>query len=312
LVGNAGNAPDSTGLGAVAYDYRIGTTEVTNAQYAAFLNAKAKSDPMGLYLGDSDGSNGISRSGTSGSYIYAAKPIMADKPVYWVTWYSAIRFTNWLNNGQGDDDTESGAYTILGGTGEPTNGMEITRNSDATWFLPNGDEWYKAAYHQPASQGGDVDDYWLYPTRSNETPTAATANSVGEITNPGANVASYGARANWSTQFYDVLTVDGAGPLSRSFYGTADQGGNVFEWTESVVNGGRGWRGGSFNQGVVLLSSTAKNANHPAFGTGFAGFRVATIAVPEPSTYVLAAIGVLGLLAFRRHTRSCTPSPSAC
>lgn len=35
-IGNAGNAADpSTGYGAVSYDYRIATTEVTNAQYAS-------------------------------------------------------------------------------------------------------------------------------------------------------------------------------------------------------------------------------------------------------------------------------------
>jgi sulfatase modifying factor 1 len=32
-VGDAGNAADTTGYGAVAYEYRIGTYEVTNAQY---------------------------------------------------------------------------------------------------------------------------------------------------------------------------------------------------------------------------------------------------------------------------------------
>jgi formylglycine-generating enzyme required for sulfatase activity len=35
-VGNAGNAADSTGYGAVAYAYQIGKYEVTNAQYGAF------------------------------------------------------------------------------------------------------------------------------------------------------------------------------------------------------------------------------------------------------------------------------------
>ena len=49
-VGNAGNGADlSTGFGAVAYDYRIGMTEVTNAQYVDFLNAVAATDPFGLY-----------------------------------------------------------------------------------------------------------------------------------------------------------------------------------------------------------------------------------------------------------------------
>ncbi len=43
-----GNGDDSTGFGGVSYAYRIGTTEVTNAQYADFLNAKAKSNTLGL------------------------------------------------------------------------------------------------------------------------------------------------------------------------------------------------------------------------------------------------------------------------
>ena len=44
-VGNPGNAADQNygpgQFGAVAEKYRIGKTEVTNVQYAAFLNAKA-------------------------------------------------------------------------------------------------------------------------------------------------------------------------------------------------------------------------------------------------------------------------------
>lgn len=71
-VGNAGNAADpATGLGAVGYAYRIGTYEVTNAEYAAFLNAAAASDPNGLYeprMG-SDPRGGIFRSGVAGSFI---------------------------------------------------------------------------------------------------------------------------------------------------------------------------------------------------------------------------------------------------
>ncbi len=80
---------------------------------------------------------------------------MGDKPVNYVSWYDSIRFANWLNNGQGTGDTETGAYTLLGGTPTPSNGVSITRNAGATWFLPSEDEWYKAAYHQPAAQGGD-------------------------------------------------------------------------------------------------------------------------------------------------------------
>ena len=41
LVGDAGNAPDTTGYGAVAYDFSIGKYEVTIGQYAVFLNSVA-------------------------------------------------------------------------------------------------------------------------------------------------------------------------------------------------------------------------------------------------------------------------------
>lgn len=113
-VGNAGNAADTTGYGAVAYDYRIGTTEVTNAQYVEFLNAKAASDPLGLYSGEMTSLvyGGIIRNGVSGSYNYESKLNMSDKPVNFVDWYDAVRFANWLNNGQGGGDTETGAYTL--------------------------------------------------------------------------------------------------------------------------------------------------------------------------------------------------------
>lgn len=310
-VGNPGNANDplaydpnhSNLYGGVSYEYRIGTTEVTNAQYAEFLNAKAASDPLALYnTGMGSGvRGGITRSGSDGSYSYAVKPNMDNKPVNYVSWFDATRFINWLNNGQGNGDTESGAYTLLGGTATPSNGDNITRKAGATWFLPTDNEWYKAAYYQPAAQGGDVDNYWRYTGASNSLPTVATANSVGDISNPGANVANTNRVSNWNgTQDGNVTTVGSAGPLSQTFYGTFDQGGNVWEWNETLVGSNRALRGGSFNLSPFFLQSTYRANADPAFeeGADSEGFRVAT--VPEPSTYALAAMGLVSLLAVRR------------
>lgn len=103
-VGDPGNACDvqSQGcFGAVGYAYRISKYETTNAQYVEFLNAVAASDSTGLYHGlmvSSDG--GISRSGISGSFGYAAISGRENKPVNFVSWYDALRFSNWLHNGQ--------------------------------------------------------------------------------------------------------------------------------------------------------------------------------------------------------------------
>jgi subtilisin family serine protease len=48
-IGDPGNAADTNGLGSVGYEYQISKYEITLAQYAAFLNSVAKSDPNKLY-----------------------------------------------------------------------------------------------------------------------------------------------------------------------------------------------------------------------------------------------------------------------
>jgi len=298
-VGDAGNAADTTGRGSVAYDYAIGTYEVTNAQYAAFLNAKAASDPLNLYktwMGSATG--GITRSGTDGSYVYDVLPNRGNKPVS-VTWYDAVRFANWLHNGQGAGDTESGAYTILGGTPVPSNAQTISRNLDATWFLPTRDEWYKAAYYDPTLNDG-AGGYWDYATRSNAQPTLATANSAGDISNPGANVVNYGFAIS------NVTTVGSAGPLSDSYYGTSDQTGNLAEWSSDWDDYGndpgvpgdyfRDFNGGGWDTLDYPDLSAHRSLSNTSAVIGF-GFRVAT--VPEPSTVLLGALGMIGLLCWR-------------
>ncbi len=125
-IGDVGNAGDNGGsLGSVDYEFRISKTEVTNAQYVEFLNAVAATDAYGLYKTDMGSTTlgGIVRNGISGSYTYAVKSDAigqgpggsdygyANKPVNFISWYDAVRFTNWLTSGT----TESGTYAITGG-----------------------------------------------------------------------------------------------------------------------------------------------------------------------------------------------------
>ncbi len=289
-VGNAGNAgevqPQGT-FGAVPYNYRIGTTEVSNAQYVAFLNAKAASDPLALYntsMGSSLG--GITRSGSSPSYSYTTISGRGAMPVNYVSWYDSIRFANWLNNGQGIGDTETGAYTLDGGTPTPTNGLSITRNASATWFLTSEDEWYKGAYYDPAGSS-----YFDYPTASNTAPTAEAP--------PGGSNS-----ANYITAVFDLTDV-GAYVDSDSPYGTFDQGGNLPEWNEALISGSsRGVRGGSFLSVSFRLEASDRGGFlDPTVENDIIGFRVAT--VPEPSTVVLAAMGIvcLAIAGWRRRKR---------
>ena len=136
-------------------------------------------------------------------------------------------------------DTETGAYTTFGNP-RPSS---VRRNPGALVFLPGVNEWHKAAYHDP----NQIRRYRWYSS-GNVRPTRATASNVGDISNPGTNVANYDQVANWNgSTIGNVTTVGSAGPESESYYGTADQTGNLWEWNEWWRGTGfRGKAGGSF------------------------------------------------------------------
>jgi formylglycine-generating enzyme required for sulfatase activity len=236
-VGHPGNAPDTqvmddgtTGYGAVDHTFRMGKYQITNEQYAAFLNAKAALDPVALYDPLMDRTNfpqgsGIIRSGAPGSFTYSVEPDRERMPVDYVSVFDAMRLANWLHNGQGDGDTESGAYTLLGGTPEPLNAETVVRNPGAKFFLPTEDEWYKAAFYD-----GDADHYWFSPAGTDEPISCAPEG-------PTPNTANCGG-ANGDEQPFvgGKFSPVGAYTGSASPWGTFDQGGNVFEYTETLTN----------------------------------------------------------------------------
>jgi sulfatase modifying factor 1 len=282
-VGNPGNVgdvqPQGT-FGAVPYTYRISKHEVTNDQYAEFLSNVAVSDPNGLFNAHMN----ITQSGSVGTFTYAVNSGYGPNPVHHVSFFDAMRFVNWLENGeptgaQGPTTTEAGVYTI--GTG-----ISETRAAGASFVIPSIDEWYKAAYHDPrlAAAGGPAgdDNYWSYPTQSDTVPTA-------EAPSGGAN------SANFDFAVFDTTDV-GAYVNTTSFYGTFDQGGNVWEWNDAVLGSSfRGVRGGAWPSDSDDLAASQGSADGPpTMENSFFGFRVAS--VPEPSSLLLGALAAIGFL----------------
>jgi formylglycine-generating enzyme required for sulfatase activity len=292
-VGDPGNAcdPQSSGCyGSVDYVYRIGIYEVSNAQYAEFLNAvdPTGADAFDLYHTNMGSSifGGIDLvGGNPDGSKYVVKSGFASKPVTYVSFFDALRFANWLNNGQGGATTETGAYTLLGGTPFPSNGLTVTRNADAIIFLTSEDEWYKAAYYDSSTLG------------YNPYPFADGFNGADCVLPPG--ISGHSANCGYATPPYGALSDVGAYTDSPSEYATFDQGGNVWEWNESVSTlFSRFLRGGSFDFSSSTLAASSRNQYFPANANGNAGFRIAMI--PEPTTALLLATGLAGLAAARR------------
>ena len=266
-VTNAGNTPDTNGKGAVPYNFRIGRFEINNHQYAAFLNAIAADDPHLVYTTNmtADAHGGIVRSGAPGDYRYTVKPGLEHRPLVWVEFHAALRFCNWLHHGQptGPQDattTEDGAYTM---TLDAELANTITRNAHARFWLPSDDEWYKAAYHQPAAAGGAATGYWQFPTRSNDVPFS-------EMPPGGANSANACCETGYQS------TPVGSYLNTFSFYGAFDMAGNVEEWTEEIVyQTNRRLRGGSWYYNELYSHVDDFEFDTPDYDANGIGFRVA-------------------------------------
>ena len=284
-VGNAGNLADTGGtvsLGAVNYDYYIGTTEVTAGQYTAFLNAVAStSDVNDLYnvnMFNNEHGCGIQKTTVDGVSTYTVTK-GDNMPVNYVSVYDAMRFCNWLSTG----NTEIGVYTFTG-----ANDISLVVRNDAAWqaggiAIASLDEWYKAAFYQ----GNGT--YSMYANGTNTAPTAD--------------------EANYNISGIDTITDVDFGATSH--YGTYGQNGNVWEWTDTVtgVTTTNVYRRGG---GFLSTAPTLEAANNNAFGitayeTFDYGFRVVSLQpIPEPSTYA-AIFGALALAVAAYRKRSIAP-----
>jgi formylglycine-generating enzyme required for sulfatase activity len=282
-IGNPGNAPDTTGApnpaGAVGYTYDIGKFEVSEDMITKFNASQSLQITQ-----DARGAN---------------------KPATSVSWNEAARFVNWLNTSTGNQAaykfTTGGVNDDIALWTSGDAGFDASnpyRNSLAKYFLPNSNEWYKAAYYNPNNS-----TYYDFANGSNTRPTAVTGGTT-------LNTAVY--RQSGEAFPTGPADVDQAGGLSP--YGVMGLGGNVYEWEESSfdlanssVSSSRGIRGGVWNDSSSFLSSSTRAALNPSSEFNNFGFRVASLssspaaAVPEPGTLLLGTLlGLGGYLGKRR------------
>ena len=251
IPGNVGDCLNQY-KGRVNYEFYIAKYELSNAEYTRFLNAVAvDSDPYGLYnLNMGNGvCGGIDRIvNANGTFLYKTKSGWEKRPVCYIGFYDLARYANWLHYGcpdtgkaelgttegtssQGAYDTSDFESVRLGHKSVyPDFG---TRNVGALYWIPNENEWYKAAYYDPTRLG--IRPYHDYPTRGCNPPRRDEANYMID------NELVVG------DPFY-VAEVD-AYPDAASYFKTQQQGGNVWEWLDSWQYGTVGIRalkGGSW------------------------------------------------------------------
>jgi formylglycine-generating enzyme len=303
LVGNPGNDSDDTTLGRVNYSYAISKTEVTNSQYATFLNA---ADPEGtnskaLYNPEMAGDfGGIElHAGAAAGGKYVAMAGRGQKPVTYVSFFDAMRFVNWLHSGQGPagspwGETETGVYRIGNGIKE----VRLAR----TYWIPSQNEWYKAAYHDATSGAEGV--YFDYANASNILPVSDQPGDDPSATNYFYDDGIENGFNDGFAAFGSAELIPGMSPLTdvgayvdaTSPYGTFDQGGNVKEWTEKAAGSAlRVVEGGSWS---TVLRAGSPDYQFPSDELATLGFRVAS--VPEPCAAILASMALLRRVERRR------------
>lgn len=159
-VGDPGNPGHETAFdnsryspqpGAVGHPYRIAKREVSNADYAAFLNAHATSkDPHQFF----DERMKITRTGVPGAWRYAASPGSDNDGVAFVSRTNAARYCNFLTTG----DPGRGPYKVEkrirenGKTHDAIVGFrDLTFLDEARIYsLPDMHEFYKAGWYDGA------------------------------------------------------------------------------------------------------------------------------------------------------------------
>ena len=238
---------DPGNYGAVSYEYDIGKYEVTRKNI------------------DSYNSNNPTR------VITMANVVGDDKPASGITWNEAARYVNWLNTNEGyhvayrfsSDGVNDDAVLWSSADSWQLGGENRFRHRGAKYFLPSEDEWYKAAYYDPINGL-----YYNYPTGSDVAPTAVSSGTT-------AGTAVY-------LDAIEQAVVYSTGGLSP--YGTMGQGGNVWEWMESEVDGvndqtssSRTIRGGAYGSDANEISNSARLSKSPTLThlTDGTGFRVA-------------------------------------
>lgn len=301
------NSP-SVGRGAVSYEYRIGRTEITTAQWMAFVNTfngttAANAPPFFHWAGPFFWGAGPDPTYHGPGFRYALpanNPSAGMMPVYGISWRECALYCNWLQGGQSTDPASllTGAYDVsTWGTGAQGTFTDAPNHlPGARFWIPTFDEQLKAFHYDPNRYGQGQGGYWLDKNMRDTTGIAGP---------PGVGQTS----ARWvdpNVPDGELMIPLGAYPDQVSPWGLLDTSGGTTEWNERTFpNIGlprdRGCFGGSAGISSTADSIYAVSSLSPGSPSSDLGFRIAS-SVPTPGSGVTAL--AVGLAVLRRKRRS--------
>ncbi len=304
VIGDPGNRPTRFGeipggidaaIGRVDYRYSMSVTEVTNGQYLEFVRVYwpiyRQNTGRTIALSDLVG-DGLTASFAGVGLRPGAR---ASQPAS-MGWEFAARYVNWLHNGRSNEPWafESGVYDTSTFARGPDGVIrpQATRNPGSRYWIPDFNEWTKAAHWDPNRYGPGEGGYWTFPNGSDvESPSGRPEDGGGR----NGGIEGEGGSS--------VLLDVGSYPDVQSPWGLLDLAGGQREWLEDLrlIFG--------------VHSRLIEGSDYRAFGTGdpfspdqiaypitsnvrFAfGLRLATL-VPAPASCLVMVSA--GLVVMRR------------
>ncbi len=278
---------EAAGHGQVSYQYGLGKTEVTTAQWMEFYNAFYGRSPW-IEMPQHWGASG----GTSGQLfsLNSSIPNAGMIPSSGMTWRTAAMFCNWLCNGKSSDMSAvmTGAYDVS--TFGEVGGVftdQLQHTAGARYWIPTRDELLKGTHYDPNKFGVGRGGWWESINGTDTLPTIGPP-GVGQA-NIGNNLFSIPLGA-----YPDVLTP----------WGLLDAGGASAEMLETPINigvghPGRGYTGSAWTPGSNIYDyAFIYGAQDPWRHNPGVGLRIASLS-PAPQVLALTFLG-LGAVAIPR------------